>query len=523
MKPTSECTAWTRLQERARTLMRDDSDALSLDSSRLDWMSGSLGRVWIDFSRQAVDDSTLARLVDLAREARLGQRIRSQFRGDHVNLSEDRAALHMACRGAWPEMPDAVRCQARASQERMLDVVEAVRDGKLRGSNGKPFRHVVNLGIGGSHLGPALVVDALGDQTLDVRFLVERNAHLVRQTLQSLDLAATLFVVNSKSFRTEETLENAKVCRQILQEHVGRNSVAQHFWAVTTNADAARTFGIAESKLLAMPDWVGGRFSVWSAFGITAAMALGTAGFKKFLEGGSLVDEHLLCTDLERNIPVLMALFALWNCSFLICATHAVRTYEPRLSMFVPFLQQLEMESNGKTALQSGGRTEVATGQIVWGGAETAGQHSFHQLLHQGSSAVSVDIVSVLNRPEVSREEQVWGLSQMLANASLLFHGHTDSSRPMFEQVAGGRSASLVLLEELDPTALGTLIALYEHKVACLGFLWGTNPFDQWGVEHGKTLAKRYRASLQEGVAPADVAPLDAATVRAIIQRASRR
>lgn len=519
--PASTLPTWARLTEKAREMDASDPHLLSRLPNRHPRMSKRIGKVFLDFSRQLVDEEVMQLLVQLAEDASLSDSIQAQFRGETMNVTEKRAALHMAFRSQPPVVPDSFHQTAAAQQRKMEQILRGVRQGILKGATGLPFRHVVNIGIGGSHLGSALVANALGDSSIDVQFLVETGAAERNHVLAGIDLNSTLFVVVSKSFRTEETLRNATACKDLLAQRIGESEAAQHFVAATSNREAAMAFGLPEGLILEIPPWVGGRFSIWSSGGLAAAIAIGQAQYRDFLAGAKRVDQHALEAPPTENIPILMALLAIWNTNFLAAESHAVLNYDTRLELLMPYLQQMEMESNGKTALTDGRPSEVQTAPILWGGVETSSQHSFHQLLHQGSRNFSADLIGVVEQPDGSQQNSQWTLAQLIAQASLFFNGYGDSSIPDYKRIAGRHGASILLLDQLDAEALGTLLALYEHKVSCLGYLWGVNSYDQWGVEHGKTLACRVEQAFAEPDHAEGLNPLDSALLHAIIGESS--
>jgi glucose-6-phosphate isomerase len=412
-----------------------------------------------DFSRQRLGGMTLRLLANLAAERGFNDWRAALLEGRNVNSTEDRAAWHTALRSSSPprEVADTLaRMRALASKTRA----------------DKRIKRIVNLGTGGSDLGPRLLADALNDGVLDVRFAANVDPRDLARALEGAEPQSTLFVVASKTFTTQETMANAAAAR-----HWG----GRHFYAVTSNVEAARSFGAAE--LLPMWDWVGGRFSVWSAVGFSAMCAIGPERFDEFLAGGRDVDQHFAGTPLEKNVPVLMALVGVWNTNFLGMATHAVLPYANALRLLPAYLQQLEMESNGKRVDREGRIVDYATAPVLWGAEGTVSQHSFHQLLHQGTQVVPSDFI------EMNLEENL--SANCRAQADALAFGTDDPNIPPYKQYPGNRPSSMLAFETLDARNLGRLIALYEHKVFTQGVLWNINSFDQWGVELGKQLAKK--------------------------------
>ena len=475
------------------------------------------GGLLMDFSRQLVDDAIIDALLRLAHESGLQAAIEDLFTGGIVNASEGRAALHTAIRAPRDERPEAVADVIEAEQQRMFDLARRVRDGRWRGASGKPFTTVVHIGIGGSRLGPELVARALGSD-LEIRFLSNLDGAAAIRTFMHLDPDETLVVVASKSFETLETMTNARYARSWLLERTGdANAVEQHFIAVTANIDAARRFGIPEQHCLAMWDWVGGRYSLWSAVGIPIALALGEAGFRELADGAYRMDRHFRTSRPSENLPVMLALLGIWNSNFLDASTHAVLVYDHRMAILPQFLQQLEMESNGKSVTNDGERSRVTTAPVIWGGEETDGQHAFHQLLHQGTRAFSSDFIAVVDPGHDLTEQHRWLVANCLGQGEAMLAGAMSDDAP-HRAVAGNHPSTTILLDRLDGRHLGMLLALYEHKVFCQSVIWRINPFDQWGVELGKQLAGRIYDAL--GASPDDT--LDASTaslVRALKSR----
>lgn len=499
--PPERLPAWQRLA--ALAARQADADLPRLDAHRLARFSRRLGPLLVTFARQRVDDETREALLALATQSGLEGAVRALCAGRPVNVTEDRSALHMALRAADDLREDAVgndaaaaraAAEARQVRKRFLDFAEDVRNGRCAGDGGRPIDAVVHIGIGGSQLGPALAVDALGGDGPQVRFLANVDGAALRAALAGLDPATTLAIVASKSFATEETLANAAAVRSWFVERTcDPGVVARHFAAVTANVGAARGFGIAPERCWPLWDWVGGRFSIWSATGLPVAIAAGCERFLALLSGAREVDAHFRDAPLADNLPAMLALLDVWNGNFLGAAAHAVLAYDHRLRRLPEHLQQLEMESNGKSTRLDGQPSGVETAPVVWGGEGTNGQHAYHQLLHQGTRPVSVDFVACA-AGDGAAERQNALLANCLAQSEALWHGR-DNADP-HRRVPGGRPSTTILLDELTPRALGALLALYEHKVFCAGAIWQVNSFDQWGVEVGKQLAAPIRGAL---------------------------
>ncbi len=481
--PPQQLAAWRRLAALAKPRTRADGlgDNPALHARRI-------GPILVDWSRQGLDGNVVDALLELAGESHLAQAIRAMFDGAPVNTTEARPVRHTALREPLGSCP----AEVAQERERFLAVAAAVRQGQRRGYSGKPFATIVVVGIGGSQLGPELVVDALGTAHAPaVRFLANIDGNAITGTLAGLDPATTLVIVVSKSFTTLEVRVNAESARSwFLERTCEPGVVAQHFLAVTTNPNEAAAFGIPPENRFAMWDWVGGRFSLWSAAGLPVAIALGRDAFEALLAGAHLADAHFRETRLMDNIPVLMALAAVWNTNFHGAATHAVLPYDRRLRLLPTYLQQLEMESNGKSVLGDGKAVGTHTAPVVWGGEETNGQHAFHQLLLQGTRAFSADFIAVARAGHDLKDHHDWLLANCLAQSKAMAEGRaTDGPLGPHRAVSGGHPSTTVLLDDLSPRSLGALLALYEHKVFCLGAIWQINAFDQWGVELGKELA----------------------------------
>ncbi|MGE0623567.1 MAG: glucose-6-phosphate isomerase [Pseudomonadales bacterium] len=442
-----------------------------------------------DLSKQRLSDRVLDALLALAMEMRLPAAIEAQFSGEVVNRTEQRAALHTALRAPDSARPAMAR-SAASVMEQVLALSDQVRQGIWRGYSGRAITDVVHIGIGGSHLGPELVVDALArpwHRGPRIHFVANIDASALNRAIAGLDPARTLFVIVSKSFSTLETRVNAESARDWFLERTGDPlAIERHFVAISTNLDAASAFGIPGQNVFPMWDWVGGRYSVWSPVGLPIALALGREGFLEFLAGGHAMDTHFRQAPFAENLPVLMALAGIWNYNFLGVTNQAILPYAERLRLLPDFLQQLIMESNGKSVRQDGTPLNVHSMPIVWGGRGTNGQHAFHQLLHQGTRSFAADFIVVASG-EPPEHHQRWLNANALAQSQAMLQGQQDPDP--HKQVAGGKPTTTLVLPALDPASLGALIALYEQVVFCQGIIWDINSFDQWGVELGKRLA----------------------------------
>lgn len=489
-----------------------------------------------DYSKHRVTQDSLEQLIALAKSKKLNQWIERLFSQDKVNCTEQRAAMHWALRlppdySKFPDLTEQVHSQLQC----MYTLVEKIHAGQYRGATGEVIQDVVNIGVGGSDLGPQMVTHALSDfkvktaKPLNVHFVSTMDGSQLSELLHQLRPETTLFIISSKSFGTIDTLSNAQTVRQWLEKALGKHArvLKSHFVGVSTKADKMAEWGIAPENQLLLWDWVGGRYSLWSCIGLPIALTIGVEGFQQLLAGAHAIDEHFQNTSFEQNIPVLMGLLGVWNNNFLNIQTHAVLPYDGRLKYFAAYLQQLEMESNGKSVQRSGQKVELDTCPIVWGEVGPNAQHAFYQLLHQGTQAVSCDFIAPIQRynsdhftyvenAEALVEQHHLALSNCLAQSRLLAFGNEalDSTEleklPIHKQYEGNQPSSTVLLKELNPYSLGMLIALYEHKVFVQSVIWNINPFDQWGVEKGKQIADQLLPILN-GVQN-DLSSLDAST-----------
>ena len=459
----------------------------------------SVGGLSADFSYQHIDRAAFDALLSFAEHCALTTERDRMLRGEVINHTEQRAVLHSALRfdqhanvAAATPPPAEIQREVAESLAQLEQFTRAVHSGERRGYSGKQFTDVVNIGIGGSHLGPDLVVDALTSKTrapLRAHFLSNIDAHSLERVLVRLSPETTLFVVASKSFGTLETALNANAARSwFLERTASLPALGDHFVAVSNNTAAATAFGIDPKNLFPMGEWVGGRYSLWSSVGLSIALALGWESFAQLLKGAATLDHHFATAQPAANLPILMALTEFWNITVRGATSHAVLCYDDRLQLLPDYLQQLEMESNGKQISRSGTRLPYRTQPILWGGVGTNGQHAFHQLLHQGTEAYCADFIACRQAAHGNETMHQALLANALAQAQAMAFGreHSDPHRA----VPGGHASNLLLLDQLSPASLGTLLAAYEHKVFCLGILWDLNSFDQWGVELGKALAK---------------------------------
>jgi len=486
LRDGSSAGAWLNLKRLAALPQPAIADLLAGEPGRGVARLVSGGGLTLDFCRQRVSAEAFAALMQLADEVGLRDRIAGMYRGDIANPTEGRQVLHTALRRAGAPHADEVQVE----RERMLDFAEAVRSGRVRGSDGEPFELVVNIGIGGSDLGPAMAVEALRPYTMTaprIVFVSNVDGSRLADALAVANPRRTLFIVCSKTFTTMETRTNADAARRWVVGALGAAAVPAHFAAVSTNAPAMDAFGINPHYRFAMWDWVGGRYSLWSSIGVSLAIAIGAVRFRQFLAGAATMDEHFLAVPWPQNLPALMGLLGVWNIEFLHLPTLAVLPYEDRLARFPAYLQQLDMESNGKGVRADGSPVFSETAPVVWGEPGNNAQHSFFQMLHQGSPRAALDFLLPALSSGGGQPAHDLAIANCLAQAEAFAYGQ-QSGNP-HKVHAGNRPSSLLLFRQLDPATLGALIALYEHKVFVQSVVWGVNAFDQWGVELGKQLA----------------------------------
>ncbi|MCL4685104.1 glucose-6-phosphate isomerase [Myxococcota bacterium] len=516
--PTSqrltELPAWRALERhRDATQGRRLRARFAGDPHRAERFSTEVAGFFADWSRHRVDEETMRLLAELAEARGLPARMAAMFAGERINTSEDRAVLHVALRAPAGErmLVDGRNVVPGVHEvlDRMAEFCTRVREGSWTGHTGRPIRTVVNLGIGGSDLGPAMATQALrayATRAIEFRFVSNVDPTDFAEATRELDPAETLFLVCSKTFTTLETLTNARAarawCLAALKEEA---AVARHFVAVSTNAEAVAEFGIDTANMFGFWDWVGGRYSVSSAVGLSLMLAIGPGRFREFLAGMRAMDEHFRSAPLQHNLPVVLALLGVWYTDFLGAQSHAVLPYEQYLRRFPAYLQQLEMESNGKSVQHDGRPVEVDTGPIVWGEPGTDSQHAFFQLLHQGTHLVPCDFIAFARSCNERGQQHELLLANLLAQAEALAFGKTPDEVAAegvppglvpHRSFPGDRPSTILLGEQLTPFSLGVLIALYEHKVFTQGVLWNIDSFDQWGVELGKQLAPRIASEL---------------------------
>ena len=505
MTPITETAEWEALVAHGAA-PPDLRAEFAVDPGRAGRLTLEAGDLLADLSKHLVTDRTLELLVAVARRAGLDGRIEAMFRGEHINSTEDRAVMHPALRAAPGDRYEVdgvdVVPEVHGVLARMEEFSDGVRSGEWRGHTGERIRHVVNIGIGGSDLGPAMAYRALRPYThpgIRCHFVSNVDPAHLASVLDVIEPEASLFIVASKTFTTLETLSNARAARTWLVERLGdEGAVASHFVAVSTNAAEVANFGIDPDNMFGFWDWVGGRYSMGSAIGLSLMIAIGPAGFREMLDGFRTIDLHVRSTPFEENLPVILGLIGIWYRNVLGYPSYAVLPYAQDLERFPAYLQQLDMESNGKRVRLDGTPTGLDTGPVVWGEPGTNGQHAFFQLMHQGTTVVPADLIGFLDGVDADPDRQDLLVANLFAQAEALAFGRTP------EEVAaagvpdhlvphrtfpGNRPTSVILAPSLTPSVLGQLIAVYEHKVFTQGAVWGIDSFDQWGVELGKVLA----------------------------------
>ena len=534
--PIDQTPEWAALAAHQSAIgSRHLRDLFAADAHRAQTYTAQGAGLFLDYSKHRVTAETMPLLLALARAAGVEGRREAMFRGDRINVTENRAVLHTALRLPRTERlvvdgADVVP-GVHAVLDKMAVFADRVRSGAWTGHTGKRIRNVVNIGIGGSDLGPAMATEALrhySERSMRFRFVSNVDGTDLRDAVIDLDPAETLFIVSSKTFTTLETLSNARSAREWLLKGLdgAADAVAKHFVAVSTNAEQVKAFGIDTANMFEFWDWVGGRYSMDSAIGLSLMVAVGPDDFREVLAGFHAMDVHFQTAPLDQNLPVLMALLGIWYANFFGFDTHAVLPYSQELARFPAYLQQLDMESNGKSVRLDGSPVSYGTGPIVWGTAGTNGQHAYYQLLHQGTRVVPADLIGFVNPTTEIGDHHDLLTANLLAQAEAFAFGKTRdevvAAGVTPEQVnarvfAGNRPTSVLLANKLTPRVLGSLIALYEHKVFVQGVIWGIDSFDQWGVELGKVLAARIAAELTSPAEP--VATAHDASTAALIAR----
>lgn len=522
INPTTT-SAWKKLQQHAAA-MKDVQmkDLFARDNQRFEKYSCRFQDILVDFSKNLVTDETLALLLSLARECRLNEAITAMFEGDLINETENRSVLHVALRnfsgsGIFSEGKDVMPDVKRVLQQ-MKEFATKVHSGEWKGYTGKKIRYIVNIGIGGSDLGPYMVTEALKPyrvEGIETFFVSNVDGTHIAETLKKVNPEETLFLIASKTFTTQETMTNAHTARKwFLDAAKDETQIAKHFVALSTNEKEVVRFGIDKQNMFVFWDWVGGRYSLWSAIGLSIVLTIGYENFEQLLKGAYETDQHFRNTELEKNIPVLMALIGLWYTNFFGAQTEAILPYDQYLHRFAAYFQQGNMESNGKSTDRNGEAVTYATGPVIWGEPGTNGQHAFYQLIHQGSVLIPCDFIAPAQTHNPIGDHHTKLLSNFFAQTEALMNGKTEQEAEEelikmgktdeeiarlvpFKVFSGNRPTNSILLKKITPFTLGQLIALYEHKIFTQGVIWNIFSFDQWGVELGKQLANRILPELE--------------------------
>ncbi|KAF9041623.1 glucose-6-phosphate isomerase [Panaeolus papilionaceus] len=538
-KLASDYPSWQKLQEiydtqhaqlKLKDLFAQDPQRFASFSHEYHSSYGPSVSLLVDLSKHLITQPILNTLLDLAREANVEEYSNKMFAGEHINNSEDRAVLHVALRNFDDfKISEAGVDEVSSVLSHMKEFSDSVRNGSWKGYTGKTITSIVNIGIGGSDLGPVMVTEALkpyAKRDLKAHFVSNIDGSHLAEILRECNAETTLFIIASKTFTTQETITNAESARSWFLEHAkDKAHVAKHFVALSTNTKAVTAFGIDSSNMFAFWDWVGGRYSLWSAIGLSIALVIGYDNFEQLLKGAHGMDKHFKETPLERNLPVLMAVIGIWYNDFYGAQTHALLPYDQYLHKFADYFQQGDMESNGKSVTKNGQRVNYQTGPIIWGASGTNGQHSFYQLVHQGTKIIPADFIApatthnpisnslhhriLLSNFFAQPEALAFGKNEAEVKAELGASLAADEALVKSKVFEGNRPSTSIMFPLLTPGTLGALIALYEHKIFVQGVVWGINSFDQMGVELGKVLAKKILAQLEK---PEDVKGHDSST-----------
>ncbi|MDH5445783.1 MAG: glucose-6-phosphate isomerase [Gammaproteobacteria bacterium] len=526
MSLLTDSPVWQSLQDHYQTIKDQHlREMFSADPSRFDKFSIKLNDILFDYSKHRITDETMNQLCELARSTNVEDWIQRMFQGEKINHTENRAVLHVALRNMSEQVIKVdnknVMPEVHAVREQMRALSEAVRTRQWRGFTGQPITDVVNIGVGGSDLGPVMATEGLKPYAihdLGIHFVSNVDENHIWDTLEPLKPETTLFIIVSKSFTTQDTLVNANTARDwFLKTAEDESVLARHFVAVTDNVSAATGFGIGEKNIFRMWDWVGGRYSLWSAVGLSTAIAVGMDHFEEMLQGAHEMDEHFRTAPLEKNIPVVMALLGIWYNNFFNTQTYAVLPYDQHLRYLPAYLRQADMESNGKSRDRYGEQVDYSTGPVIFGQLGITGQHAFYQLMHQGTKLIPADIIAPVTSHHCIREHHRILMSNVFAQTEAFMKGKTeDEARAElkaeglsgedlenmlpYKFFPGNKPTSTILFKTLTPKTLGSIIAMYEHKIFVQGIIWNINSYDQWGVELGKQLAKNILPELEGDV-----------------------
>ena len=509
INPT-KTSSWKSLESHFNEIKDLEIKDLFKKNNRATDLSISWDKFTVDFSKNRINEKTLHLLINLAKECDLENSIKKQFEGEKINKTENRAVLHTAVRANGKEkifvddkniVPSIIE-----SRTKMKNFTDDLISGKIKGSTNKKFTDIVNIGIGGSDLGPVMIVDALKyyKSRLNPHFVSNVDGDHVLEVLNKLNPETTLFIIVSKTFKTQETLSNANTIKKWLISKLGKKSVYSHFAAVSTNTKEIENFGINKEYFFPMNEWVGGRFSLWSSAGLSISLSIGSDNFESLLNGANQMDEHFKSSSIEKNIPIVLALISIWYNNFFKCETEAIIPYSQYLNRLPAYLQQAIMESNGKSIDRNGDKTRYQTGNIIWGGTGTNAQHAFFQLIHQGTKLIPCDFIGFTNPLYKENNQHNKLMSNFFAQTEALIMGKSASEVEKelsqnnnikgllpYKVFEGNRPSNTILIEKLNPETLGSLVAMYEHKIFVQGILWNIYSYDQWGVELGKELASK--------------------------------
>ena len=509
--------AWKALLSHFDSIKGSQIKNLLNNKNRIKDFTISNGDFLIDFSKNIINKETIELLLKLAEECDLENSINKQFEGDKINKSENRAVLHTAVRSSKKNKiyvdGENIIPEIKKTREKIKEFTNDILLGKIRGVTDKKITDIVNIGIGGSDLGPNMVIDALKfyRSKLNPHFISNIDGDHVYEVLEKLDSETTLFIVVSKTFTTQETISNAKVVKEWLTSKLGPNSVKDHFAAVSSNIVEVEKFGIRKNYIFPMNDWVGGRFSVWSSVGLSVSLSIGFKNFEEFLNGAEIMDKHFQSSPLKNNMPVILGLISIWYNNFFKCETEAIIPYSEYLKKLPPYLQQAIMESNGKSVDRNGKKIKYQTGNIIWGNTGTNAQHAFFQLIHQGTKIIPCDFIGFKKALNKKNKQHDKLMSNFFAQSKALMMGkklkqveeerknnHKDFDTNPFRVFEGNKPSNTILIDKLTPSSLGSLIALFEHKIFVQGVIWNIFSYDQWGVELGKDLANNIHYQLNQ-------------------------
>lgn len=490
INPT-KLNSWLDLEKKFKAEGNKHISSFFEESDRLEEFSISWKDFYIDFSKNRLSSSTLNLLIDLCNETNLKNNIERYFDGSTINETEKRSVLHTALRSSEIKNPE-LKKEIEASIEKITSISDHINSGKKLGSTGRKITDVVNIGIGGSHLGPDMVTEALSYYSLGIKphFVSNIDPDFTSKLLEKLNPETTIFIIVSKTFTTIETLENAKKIRKWFIKNLNEGSIKDHFIAVSNNTIAPKEFGISSDNILSIPEWVGGRFSLWGSVGLIISIIIGSKNFKDFLKGAESMDLHFRNSPFEKNIPVILALISIWYNNFFKCETEAVLPYNQFLEKLPDYLQQASMESNGKSIDRSGEKIKYETGSIIWGSTGTNAQHAFFQLMHQGTKVIPSDFIAFKKSLYGDKAQHDILTSNFLAQTNALMMGKTYAGNEIHKNIEGNKPSNAIVINKLSPTNLGALISMYENKIFTVGSILNVFSYDQWGVELGKSIAK---------------------------------